>query len=90
MASRCYLPFLSSRQALKFLRNKTSITNSSRNFTEAVREPSQPLGSKQPKWMSADEAVKVVKSGNNFFYIFLSMIFFFICFIEISDKLVAI
>lgn len=76
MASRC---FLSSRQALKFLRNKTSLTNSSRNFTEAVREPAQPLGSKQPKWMSADEAVKVVKSGNNFFLStpFFSYLFYF-------------
>lgn len=63
MASRCYFPFLTSRQALKFLRGKNNFTNNSRKFTDAVREPGQPLGNKQAKWMSAEEAVKIVKSG---------------------------
>lgn len=65
MASRCYFPFLSTRKAVKILRNKNNFINSSRKFMEGLREPSQPLGNKQAKWMSAEEAVKVVKSGKN-------------------------
>lgn len=67
MASRCYFQFLSTRQALKFLRNRNNFTNNSRKFTDARREPFQPLGNKQAKWMSAEEAVKVVKSGKIYF-----------------------
>ncbi|XP_054719383.1 4-hydroxybutyrate coenzyme A transferase-like [Uloborus diversus] len=64
MASRYYMP---SRQVLKFLRNRHTVSNNVRTFSEGLREPSQPLGNKQPKWMSAEEAVKVVKSGNTVF-----------------------
>ncbi|GFT60122.1 hypothetical protein NPIL_192861 [Nephila pilipes] len=61
MAFRGYLP---SRQVLNFFRNRNGIKNISRKFTENLREPSQPLGNKQAKWMSAEEAVRVVKSGD--------------------------
>ncbi|XP_035228626.1 4-hydroxybutyrate coenzyme A transferase-like [Stegodyphus dumicola] len=66
MASRCYFPLLSSRQVFKFLRNRSNVNNT-RKFTENLREPAQPLGDKQPKWMSAEEAVKVVKTGDTVF-----------------------
>ncbi|CAL1291843.1 unnamed protein product [Larinioides sclopetarius] len=67
MANRCYLPFGSSRQVLNFFKNRSLSKNCSRKFTNVLREPAQPLCSKQAKWMSAEEAIRVVKSGDTVF-----------------------
>ncbi|GFX41330.1 uncharacterized protein TNCV_1654131 [Trichonephila clavipes] len=49
---------------LRLTRNRSAIKNDCREFRENLREPSQALGNKQAKWMSAVEAVRVVRSGD--------------------------
>ncbi|GBN38055.1 hypothetical protein AVEN_196046-1 [Araneus ventricosus] len=63
MATRCYLPLGSSRKVLNFFKNRSLAENCTRKFTNVLQEPAQPFGNKRAKWMSAEEAVRAVKSG---------------------------
>lgn len=36
----------------------------SRNYYSYVNEPAQQIKDKEPKWVSAEEAVKIIKSGS--------------------------
>lgn len=67
MAARYNFPLFASRQAVRCFRNRGKCSQFSRNFTGDVKEPAQPLGNRQPKWMSAEEALSVVKSGDTVF-----------------------
>ncbi|CAL1290483.1 unnamed protein product [Larinioides sclopetarius] len=67
MAARCYLAPRLSRKVLNFFNNRSLAKNCSRKFTSVLRVPAQPLLNKPAKWMSAEEAVSVVKSGDTVF-----------------------
>lgn len=69
------------------------INNSFKNNLKCLRtyysycnEPTHPIPGKQPKWMSAEEAVSVVKSGNLIFDKEIKYIIFIILFIIQGDN----